>query len=199
MDWRERRKRKASLSFPYARQLSDHCSLLCTWKRAGTALHPWWSLSWLSQWASGYGQSRACCSPSWQPIAWTSVCPLPPSGVYVIRCESLQIPPPCVIWAGRSILPPSLRRNNGESPVLPGILGNLSGQGGTGASRGAKQFQRRSKLITLNGFSFPPQSGYICSSFIHCLLSLLPLTSDSRRDCESRLFCCSGQVTKSPF
>lgn len=46
------------------------------------------------------------------------------AGVYVIRCESLQIPPLCVIWAGRSILPPPARRNNGEPRGLPRIIRN---------------------------------------------------------------------------
>lgn len=89
-----------------------------TWGRAGTSPGP--GQPPLSS-CPGF-PARPCGGSLHGPVSPLS---LPPSaGVYVIRCESLQIPPLCVIWAGRSILPPPARRNNGEPPGLPRIIRN---------------------------------------------------------------------------
>lgn len=93
---------------------------------------------------------------------------LPPSaGVYVIRCESLQIPPLCVIWAGRSILPPPARRNNGEPPGLPRIIrnSNRDERDLLPSRRRMLQFLRKNKSMRLNGFSLAPRWGYSLFKF----------------------------------
>lgn len=93
---------------------------------------------------------------------------LPPSaGVYVIRCESLQIPPLCVIWAGRSILPPPARRNNGEPPGLPRIIrnSNRDERDLLPSRRRMLQFLRKNKSMRLNGFSLAPRWGYTLFKF----------------------------------
>lgn len=124
---------------------------------------------------------------------------LPAAGVYVIRCESLQIPPLCVIWAGRSILPPSARRNNGEPPGLPET--NQGWKGFDTERRGkCCSFRRKSKLTPLVGLSFAPRGVTLVQVLSTvCSVPSIPLPHDSRRDCESRHLCFNGLVAKSPF
>lgn len=128
---------------------------------------------------------------------------LPPSaGVYVIRCESLQIPPLCVIWAGRSILPPPARRSNGEPPGLPGIIRNSNrDERDLPSRRKMLQFWRKkTKSMRLNSFFYPSVGLHLFQ-----VLSSLPsvpsvsLLNDSRRNWESEHLCLNGLVAKWPF
>lgn len=106
---------------------------------------------------------------------------LPPAaGVYVIRCESLQIPPLCVIWAGRSILPPPARRNNGEPPGLPRIIRNSNRDEKDLLPSRRKMWQfwrKKNKSMRLNAFSFTPRWVYTCSNSIQFALSDINFTA----------------------
>lgn len=99
---------------------------------------------------------------------------LPAAGVYVIRGESLQIPPLCVIWAARSILPPAARSNNGKPRGLPVTL--VGGGRNSGAHwRGYAVPQRNqiTQIDLLAGLLFSALNAcYTCSSFAHSLHSV---------------------------
>lgn len=111
---------------------------------------------------------------------------LPPSaGVYVIRCESLQIPPLCVIWAGRSILPPPARRNNGEPPGLPRISrnSNRDERDLLPSKRKTLQFWRKKQIDAVKWLLLP-LGGATLVQVLSSLPSVasVPLLNDSRRN-----------------